>query len=508
MDAFENVWCNYLLSTTSNYQCSKITTSSRFLEPGLAKKKIKSTMLLMILLLTWCFVFEAFEAISCDESHSCAFTALDASETENIECNGFRSCINSPGIKDIYGGYIECGGSHSCMNSESLLLSDESFLLCYGLKSCANVKNISTGYIECSGQESCANSNIDIVNMSPSNYRGIICDGYLSCKNSIIIISNSIYEMTGYLSAYNASIMTHNDVNNTRIRFAGYYSGYKAHVICGQGQTCYIDCEAGGCTDLTLECENNTTNCTLVTSYTFTIDDYWSMFNQNNITNDILDMIEMAPNTADFIESESNLKYTNDIAVFNMAEKCDDYMDCINSEINDSTIIPHALYCRASQSCVFNNGYVYIVVDLNDLNKLNDSTQLFEYNSIYNNSNMILKCDGFYSCRYIDKLVLQLFNTSTMDTSNVYAIPIVFGGSKRYWSEFQATSLENRYNESNVKFNVYCNALYSCSWMHFTNVTNIYGFGYSCMSYATINTVHNNIYLYTQYVCQYCDISA
>ena len=113
-----------------------------------------------------------------------------------------QSCINSPAINHIHGGDIVCGGSHSCIHSESILLSRRSSLDCYGLKSCANVKNISVanapfeGYISCSGQESCADSNIDIVNRSRRDYGGIICSGYLVCfllHSSEFMVSLNIF---------------------------------------------------------------------------------------------------------------------------------------------------------------------------------------------------------------------------------------------------------------------------------------------------------------------------
>ena len=217
----------------------------------------------------------------------------------------------------------------------------------------------------------------------------------------------------------------------------------------------------------------------------------------------------MAPNTGDLIEGVLNLNYTNDNTVSNMAQKCDDYEECVNNNINitDGIIIPDGLYCRARLSCSINNASIVTDLnDLNDLSELHDFSQFYEYNSIYNKSNIILRCDGFNSCPDVDHVVLQLSNTSTMDTSSIYIIDVVFGGGGN--NKYKDMMLQNnyKYSQSNIKINVYCNAYLSCSNHRLINVTNIYGYGRSSLAHLKVNTVYNSIYVYGHLACLYCNI--
>ena len=182
-------------------------------------------------------------------------------------CVGFWN----PDQKNDTSPSIGCYGAYSCLNATALIatkVSDDVSITCGGLFSCAFPENITMdgGSLQCLGERSCYNSTIRLSNQyyaasstSPESEFDL-CDGLLSCENSIIYVSDRI-EAWGYLSMKNSKIYTFDRSISTKyFVFHGPESAYGAQIICSNNVTCNIECHVNACDNLTLLCENETSN--------------------------------------------------------------------------------------------------------------------------------------------------------------------------------------------------------------------------------------------------------
>ena len=59
----------------------------------------------------------------CNSSYSCAYAPVLSDNSHDIECNGYKSCFQSPSIFKTTNAsnYILCSGSYSCFNSNEII---------------------------------------------------------------------------------------------------------------------------------------------------------------------------------------------------------------------------------------------------------------------------------------------------------------------------------------------------------------------------------------------------
>ena len=479
-------------------------------------------------------LIQARAYIYCNNAYSCALAAINATSTDTtIECNGFKSCFGSPYILNLNNnaGLIGCYGSYSCANSSLIVQSNNkntsntSHIYCWALRSCSNINKDGIylkykGRVECKGEQSCLNSHIYLLAGNISNDNGnrqelsrqfLDCHGQLSCANSTITLaSNSSVSLGGYLSGYNTRFIS---LEDTRYKFYGRDSGYKATVICASGKICNIECRVSGCDGLTLKCEDETD--IDLTSCTFELDCDWSDKNHLCSGEDDLSWYKELNTSMNLNETLAYVlseEYT--IEGSGLILECGDYLECRyfhnvmnNSNVskyidlvyeNDSTtyvylksMIP--IVCNGRESCFFTN----IVIDYDYTTSASD------------NGNVFLACDGYASCNNISsyiKLTDLEKNISTSagtTTSSDYSISARF--SAVHWYSIVTLTVESS-DKNNVYSNCYyndcseilCTGFDSCYHLTMVNVHSVHCHGWFSCSYAIISNVGDSIWMYSQ----------
>lgn len=180
-------------------------------------------------------------ALECNDAKSCAYINV-TNGTNDIECNGFASCLESPLIETVNSGVLVCRGSFSCFNAslvQHVYESNAATITCNGLYSCAMIKEYlhnQGGYTHCLGELSCYHTKIrtDI----GGTLNELYCRGDRSCADSIIFGGfENIFD--GHLAAQNAIIYSNGSFGNW---FQGADSGNGALLVCNNATTCPVTC--------------------------------------------------------------------------------------------------------------------------------------------------------------------------------------------------------------------------------------------------------------------------
>ena len=191
--------------------------------------------------------FAEAQTIYCGEAYECVSQELNSS---SIYCKGAGSCMFSPLI--ISGSSTQCIGAYACFGTNMI---NSSGIYCKGLYGCAYVSSLEDStYIQCDGELSC--SNIDKIELNSRLY----CRSHRSCSNSIIETGETDVDayFYGHLSGYNSTIYSSNNGGTIDIFFGGISSGKNAKIICGNGDTCNVECYGNACNQLTAICKNCT----------------------------------------------------------------------------------------------------------------------------------------------------------------------------------------------------------------------------------------------------------
>jgi len=211
----------------------------------------------------------------CYGDGSCAESTI--LKKHNVNCGGFNSCISNEILMDLK-GHISCFGSNSCKTG----FVEANTIHCGGKRSCIHNKMTIASNVKCGGQESCSKTHIN----SDEN---VLCQGQRSCKESEVIANNNvicgamlscsnskintnIVKVFGYYGARESQIKANviegygmyslyyaqidSGVNgNMKVVANGYFSGYRATIICRKNSHCKLDCNgSNSCTELDYIC--------------------------------------------------------------------------------------------------------------------------------------------------------------------------------------------------------------------------------------------------------------
>ena len=345
--------------------------------------------------------------VICDYDFECSNSTIRTSD--NIECNGYKSCINNEVIESYYGD-IRCDGSYSCTNTQNITVpKDYQEIYCGGASSCRNCNSImSRMTVWCDGINSCTDSNTLMAGIDD-----VECDGENSCSNTNILNSDDI-EHYGAYSGQNSIVF--NSINNDgfsqkleddldsnlkyEVNCAASYAGYNSTFICnkpvnktfyrhGSGEQVNVECEllcyGNGCYKSRMLCHSNVT-CKLyideADNGTFPQIYYFN----NSIANEILGLNNynsnqdyngfITPNNVDFFIKDYDNKFSD-----NTQEKL--YTRGYKPWVN---IIDQGIYYEPiiSQLC---DNYNYNNSSNNDILCCNGHESCKDMNYIYNNSN-------------------------------------------------------------------------------------------------------------------------
>ena len=122
---------------------------------------------LVLILIILCQVNQIALGYDCFDAYSCSSTLINQTDGDDINCFGYKSCFQSPGLHN-YVSNINCYGSYSCYNTTWIKIYTTTMSIfrikCYGLNSCAHSNHKLSGsgrqQIQCYGEQSCINSNV------------------------------------------------------------------------------------------------------------------------------------------------------------------------------------------------------------------------------------------------------------------------------------------------------------------------------------------------------------
>lgn len=197
----------------------------------------------------------------CFEAYSCANETIIAN-TQDLECFGKASCINSPNITSIgfsasSGFQGGCQGLRSCQNAKSYtnLAGDQDIDGFLALSWSQSIDTQSSVF-ECEGEASC-------YNVGTIHSDICTCKGFRSCDN-VNTIKSSTITTKGVLSLHNSNLYNRNynsyeNATNTilNVTMKGFFAGYNASVYCGNGATCEVHCHDNACENLNYFCDKN-----------------------------------------------------------------------------------------------------------------------------------------------------------------------------------------------------------------------------------------------------------
>ena len=532
------------------------------------KQHMNSNQILVFFSFLLGALFDCGCCTDCYDAYSCAFTTL-RSQSQAVNCFGHKSCFESPEIHSI-DWFVFCYGSYSCSQTE-LMIINGSRLECNGFKSCARINELqiieynenSNDEHYCYGDQSCINSRISIGGISTSS--SLLCDGMLSCANTIVNIShsNAAISIRGGLSGYNATFISD---KGSQFYFAGHNSGFLAKIICGLNATCNIACYSNGCNGLTLLCDSNDNNgddndedscafdvicltaaksdsCPNVYEGMYTLDEYLTLDEY------VIEDVNLVENISSILlQSDFEYDGDDDINIISNVSHgdgldCNDYQACIEytfdwmyndsyieygsyiesmHNINDTNdgyaVTSNPVYCGGSDSCFFTN----INIVLNSKSNNNNS---------YSNGNddqslTGFSCDGYQACITIPSFVS--INSSFNNQDQV--LNAKFRGSdsgKELTIMTMNNNNNNNNNSSQVNVNIICTAYQSCCNQTMESTENVYCHGFeSCVESRIINVedsiwvygekgaqesqiynVLNNLYLAGFHACVACNVS-
>ena len=421
----------------------------------------------------------------CHEKESCfgVSNIITSDQDNDIECYGYRSCMNvniiQTSIADIY-----CSGSYSCYQSRNIKFIDIGSatsvytIYCNGLRSCSDVYNISTlqisdgitplygGSVDCDGSMSCMNSNMYLF-VSDTFYSGLTCCGFRSCANSYVeSYSGNSVRIYGYLAAENATFVS--KTTSITYTFYGVESGKNATIICEIGDTCSINCYSNACNTLTLQCaDGNSSSCT------FDIDcgvdgqeaEYSTICPNGYLLDAAITIPSFANQSFDnqFSTFENSHVACNDANLTNLTYSsypvnCDDYRECTNQTLQSSIIC-----CTAAEGCY---------QTLNISSAITQQQQDLEYLAA-------IRCDGQESCNRISGKIMAT------------------NGGSMYMTGKRASQSLSTMISTNTEYDIICSGCQSCVNVNpMTNANNIYCLSFASCYFANINENVNNVFAY------------
>ena len=389
---------------------------------------------------------------------------------------------NTNGNEKTGDGKIYCHGSYSCYNCDSIKSSstiDWNGIACYGLFSCSNVSYLLQAYgnILCLGEKSCFGS--EIAHTSERVEDGIYCHAFMSCSNTRIFTQNTIY-VGGFLGASNSIIYTTGDAI---LNFIGVSSGLNTKIICHSGTTCTLYCWSNACNNLTIECDET---CTIEVICSQNGAEQSQLCpNGYNISKDIYTNTRfglthtLTPSLGNLTHIESNVENSYDLCftmftspnATNINVHCQDYWECAGS-MNISTLESETggmICCTGYLSC-----YNLENITTNDIDFWSNSSDI--------NSNIAIRCDGYYSCQ---------------DVANTQAIN---GGDIHFSGTRSGGSHSHGIISTTDDYDIICSGYGSCEDKSLLNANNIYCFGFwSCddlENIGEISNIQNNVYMY------------
>ena len=208
------------------------------------------------------------QTITCHNASQCVGDSIISASFQQIECSGYRSCLNATQIETNRGGLdshsIGCFGSYSCFNAQTIQrnVTTDGEIWCTALFSCAFVNNLynEKGVVSCEGEQSCRGSTITLHDTTATNEDHLQCWGDHSCMDATVTTRDRAL-LFGLLSGEN-SVFYSNDTT-VKYFFSGSQSGYNAEIVCGIGHTCSVFCQGNGCNKLTLSCsDGSNASCT------------------------------------------------------------------------------------------------------------------------------------------------------------------------------------------------------------------------------------------------------
>ena len=428
--------------------------------------------------------------IICWAGESCLSTNLTIG-TGYLECLGYRSCAGTTMINSG-SGVIKCSGSYACHNAykiERTSTTDTSAIHCHALASCANVGLIknTNGPINCYAEQSCMNSTMVI-----TGNNNIFCQGDHSCANSRIF-SNGNVDLTGNLGGLN-TIVLNNDTNaTTRTHYflTGFESGKNLTIICGEGNTCYVNCYGKSCHDLIYKCSlasdadgDDDDSCTLYINCDSAQYDDIHCPNGYIIPNSISDLPSLMNVTMSTFENTVSVCNSSDITY-----KCNNWHQatCYSQSINTRDN-PSPICCNGAFSC----------------EKAKNITGIISSNS---SSDTAIRCDAFHSCSDVSTFIVSEDDHDgniNGRSGNIYATAInsigngaenvaVIRTSKEYDIFCTANgACDQQYFENGR--NLYCNANLACgNATMVSNFDNVFSYGNKALQYSNFKKI-NNIY--------------
>ena len=429
------------------------------------------------------------DAKFCPDAFSCASQNISEINS-SIECYGSSSCTKAPLIESKTQGWIQCYGSFSCYKASIIQHTDTGStsyprgIFCYGLYSCSMVDYLyqKTGDVYCDGERACYQSNIIII---AGNF---VCYSERGCSDAIIT-GGSFNFLYGHLAAENTIFNTNSDV--ATYYFYGTSSGKNSTVICGDGHTCYIECYNNACNELTLRCNNITSNnCTFITDcrYAEKSDICPGGYSHSDVlllTGNIYNMPELYDDynySHDInITTINNSKmYCNESGVIN----CDDYLECVSSSMLNSAPV----CCTAIYGCQ---------------SAFNISSDIDAVAAITINDNVAIRCDGYFSCDDISGIIVA------ENGGNIYAAgrrAAKGSGIIQSTIDYDIFCVANEgCHGKTIRYarNLFCNGRDACQDAVLIElINNVFVYGYDGAERAIISDIYENVYCGAYEACR------
>ena len=424
--------------------------------------------MMIVLLLSWIYnLLVVNGTITCGDAYECASQVYDV--TEQIRCYGFHACDGATLTQDASASLV-CYGVRSCMDASIILTGETTYILCSGLFSCRNASIIHTGvnHFYCRADQSCLQASINFVS---SDEKNMYCEGYRACAGATIHTATNIY-FYGSWSAQDGTIYSTDDYS--LFLFAGPYSGYGATVYCHQGGECVIRCEGTSCINLTAVCDGGGDTCTLsVTCYNGVHVCDLCPDGDNTDRSLAPNITQIGSFTTD--ENSEGICDNGSTSVYNVLA-CDDYLECQYQTIQ-STNGP--ICCQGSHSCRYGDNITSEISSMAlDIVK-----------------NVGIRCDAFYSCFSIDKMIqsmnndINLYFTGTQTTTSTVALDTVIRGPG--WV--------TRSNESET--DIYCSGFRSCYIVTLDTGRRLFSIGRSGVESVTLINFQI-VYCYAREACE------